>query len=71
MATGDPELGGRLRAARRALGLTLAHAAGPCGVSVGAVSYWETGKHPVPVCHLKTLCMLYGTTPNHVLGIAA
>lgn len=70
MATGDPDLGARLRSARRSRGLTLKDAAHACLVTEAAVSYWESGKNAVSVSDLKTLCALYGETPNQILGVA-
>lgn len=32
-------------------------------------SKYETGKHPLPVEHLRTLCILYGVSADYILGL--
>lgn len=30
---------------------------------------YEKGKHPLPISHLKTLCLLYGVSADYILGL--
>lgn len=32
-------------------------------------SKYELGKHPLPIEHLKTLCLYYNVTADYILGI--
>ena len=32
-------------------------------------SKYETGKHPLPIEHLRTLCILYGVSADYILGL--
>lgn len=30
---------------------------------------YEKGKHPLPIHHLKTLCLFYGVSADYILGL--
>lgn len=30
---------------------------------------YENGKHPLPLQHLKTLCLFYGVSADYILGL--
>ena len=30
---------------------------------------YENGKHPIPINHLKTLCMIFGVSADYILGL--
>lgn len=30
---------------------------------------YEAGKHPLPIDHLRTLCILYGVSADYILGL--
>lgn len=32
-------------------------------------SKYEGGKHPLPIEHLRTLCILYGVSADYILGL--
>ena len=32
-------------------------------------SKYEAGKHPLPIEHLRTLCILYGVSADYILGL--
>lgn len=32
-------------------------------------SRWETGKHPLPIEHLRTLCLFYHVSADYILGL--
>lgn len=32
-------------------------------------SKYEAGKHPLPIDHLRTLCILYGVSADYILGL--
>jgi len=55
-------LGGRLRTARTAAGLSMQSAADGLGVSKAAVGHWETGRNPISADKLFLLSRRYGTT---------
>lgn len=55
-------LGGRLRTARMAAGLSMQSAADSLGVSKAAVGHWETGRNPISADKLFLLSRRYGTT---------
>ena len=61
-------LGGRLRTARMAAGLSMQSAADAIGVSKAAVGNWETGRNPISADKLFLLSRRYGTT---VAGLTA
>lgn len=67
----DPLAARRLQEARERAALTQGAAARACSVSVETVWNWENGRSEPRLSDLKTLCSLYGSTPNAiVLGAA-
>ena len=69
---GDRELlGGRLRAARRAAGLTLREVAESAGVSVGTWSAVENGRTRITEDRLDAAARLFRTDPASLRGPAA
>jgi transcriptional regulator with XRE-family HTH domain len=67
VATGDPEVGERIRAAREALGKSQEQVAAELGVSQGTVAKWEKGTIAVRQRHLATLSKTLGIDINSVL----
>ena len=65
----DPETGARLATARVNKGLTQLDAAKGVGVSVFTITNWEHARTEPTASQLKTLCCLYGITPNQILGV--
>lgn len=59
----------RLKAARKANGLTIAALAGLIGVSMHSVFRWEHGKSSPNAEELKKLAAVLNVTPNDLLGV--
>lgn len=62
------EIGKRLRAARKAVGLTQKDVAHKIGVTFGAVSQWELGGTTPKGGNLMKLAQLYNVTPESLVG---
>lgn len=57
----DPTtIGGWLRRWRENAGLTQAQAAESVGVIQSTISFWESGRNPIPLDELRRLVALYG-----------
>ena len=56
-----------IRAQRKARGLTQEQLAEAMGVSIGAVSKWESGASDPSTANLIALAKLFGTTPEELL----
>ena len=65
----EPMIGGRLKAARVARGLTLAELADRAGMNMYSVAKIENGKKPNPTWDsVLRLCRVLGITPNELVG---
>jgi transcriptional regulator with XRE-family HTH domain len=58
--------GDRLRAARKALGLTGDHVGSQLGVSKQTISHWEGGRHEPNIEQIRGLCNVLKVTPNYL-----
>lgn len=65
----DVDTAGRLARSRTEAGKTQLDAARACSVSVETIQNWEGGRSEPRCSDLKTLCALYGVSPNALLGI--
>ncbi|WP_433503102.1 TetR family transcriptional regulator [Pseudonocardia halophobica] len=64
----DAEVGGRVRAARSAAGMSLRTLAKALGVSVGTMSQLETGRTTLSVVRLNRIASLLGRTVDDILS---
>ena len=62
------DLGTRIAQWRRARGLTQRDLANAVGVSVSAVSYWESNTHPPSQKHLDAIVRALGLTMERFYG---
>ena len=67
-ATGDADLGGRLRRLREEKGLSLRELSRRTGVAFSFLSSMEKGKHTISVANLKVLLDVLGLTLGEFFG---
>lgn len=65
----DRAIGGRIRAARERLGVTVTDLGLAFGGKRQTAQFWERGAHFPPASDLKRLCQLLRIDANHLLGI--
>lgn len=59
----------KLRAVREDSDKTQQEIANILGTSQSYYAKYENGKHPLPIEHLKTLCLFYGVSADYLLGL--
>ena len=65
--TGDAELGRRIRAQRKSLGITQEELALRVGVTQGTITFWETGRNSLTIANLRNVAKELGTEPGALL----
>lgn len=60
----------KLREYRNKAGITAQQAATEIGVSITTMFKWERGETDPDAKNVLSLCAIYGTDPNHLLGFA-
>lgn len=63
------ELHEKLRGLREDHDLTLREVAEILNTSTQYYQKYEKGKHPIPVQHLRTLCLFYGVSADDLLDL--
>lgn len=63
------ELHEKLRGLREDKDLTLRDVAQLLNTSTQYYQKYEKGKYPIPVAHLKTLCLFYGVSADDLLDL--
>ncbi|MCF1502156.1 helix-turn-helix domain-containing protein [Afifella sp. H1R] len=61
------EIGGRIRIAREAAGLSLTSVAGRIGVTKATVHRYEMGTCPMPTVRFVRIAEIVGVTPGDIL----
>lgn len=65
-----PGIGGRIKAARNAAGLTQQKTADSLGMTLRSYQSYEDGSTEPSLNNLVGLCVVFGVTADHLLGIA-
>lgn len=63
------ELNEKIKGLREDRDLTLKEVAGILNTSTQYYQKYEKGKHPLPVSHLRTLCLFYGVSADDLLDL--